>query len=119
MKVVNLVNSYVAAPSPTKVCLVLDHAEKGVVGVLAGQVIESVLTKGTTAFEQMWWVSPEHRNKRIVLSMIPLFEEWAKKVGAGEVILAGLASSTNVNNLYSRLGYVPSEYAYSKLIKEV
>lgn len=107
-----LADLYLGKPNEEAIALLLVHNEVPV-GILAGIAIESLLTEGYTAVEQMWWVEPEHRG-RDSLKLFKLFLEWAKHIGCSMVTMAGLTGMTEVDKLYKKNGFVLTETSYVK-----
>ena len=104
-RIVQYVQWYLSSPTNTAVVVVMDHVETNeTVGMLA--MLSSLLPFRFEfmAYEQIWWVDPEHRKGKVALVMLDIVEEWAMKVGCKMVSLTALAPSP-VGRLYKIKGY--------------
>ena len=114
-KITNMVDTFIKGRKEEFIILVLTHNDIPV-GMIAGRVVESLITEGYTAYEQMWYVEPEHRGRN-GLKLFLLFEEWAKRVGANMVVMANF-QDTGIDKIYKRNGYTPVENSYFKILRE-
>lgn len=115
-RIVQYVQWYLSSPTNTAVVVLMDHVETNeTVGMLA--MLSSLLPFRFEfmAYEQIWWVDPEHRKGKVALVMLDIVEEWAKKVGCKMVSLTALEPSP-VGRLYKIKGYSLTEQAYVKRI---
>lgn len=79
-------------------------------GMIAMLAYEHPFSGERTAFEVVWWVSPEARGDGVKL--LKAAEEWARKQGIRKMQM--VAPNDRVGQLYSRLGYVPVETSYQR-----
>jgi GNAT superfamily N-acetyltransferase len=88
-------------------------------GVLLGTIQEQLFNRERTAFEIVWWVSPEHRNLRASVKLFEAFEYWAKKLNC-KYIQTGAAqnteSTTAVEKFYDKKKYKKVESNFIKAI---
>lgn len=114
-KIAKMVDTFLEGRKEEYIIFLLTYNEVPV-GMLAGRVIESLITEGYTAYEQMWYVEPEHRGKHS-LKLLNLFEQWSRQVGATMCVMANF-DNTSVDKIYRKRGYNPVEHSYFKLLKE-
>lgn len=88
--------------------------EGEVVGLCAGVVTPLPFSKELVATELMWYVEPEFRGTPSSIKLMKAFEDWAKESGCAVCVMAYLETSTNVSNIYKRLGYRPQEHSFIK-----
>jgi GNAT superfamily N-acetyltransferase len=65
-----------------------------------------------TGHELFWWVEPEQRGHG--LKLLKALEEWARDRGAQSFQMGGMRALKNLDNIYKRVGYEPSESIYRK-----
>jgi len=83
-----------------------------VVGMIGGLLFRHPITGEATVSELFWWVEPEHRG--IGIRLLKRAEQWAEEVGA--VRMHMVAPTTDVGQMYLRLGYSPLETTYQKAL---
>ncbi len=71
----------------------------------------------TTAHEVMWWVSPAARATGAGVELLRAIEPACREKGARAIQMMTLANSpAQAAALYAKLGYVPTEHAFSKVL---
>jgi GNAT superfamily N-acetyltransferase len=100
-----------AVDSDDRVALVLDI--DGLHGALIGSVRRYPLGPTITAYEDVFWIDPEHRGKWAI-KLIAAFEAWA--ISRGAAIIGLSCPVGTVENLYSRMGYNQSETTFAKAV---
>jgi GNAT superfamily N-acetyltransferase len=98
-----------------KVCILAEHMGEAV-GLIAGQISESIFNDDKIASELIWWVDEKHRNSRIGLELFNAFEYWAKRSGCKHIQMVHLQTdkADRIHRLYSKRGYRVAESAYLK-----
>ncbi len=86
-----------------------------IVGAIGMAFLEDTFTNVPTAFEQFWWVHPDHRNSRLGLELWHKFEERARERGAKRLVMVHLAS-LNLQSVFERRGYSLTEQTFWKAI---
>jgi len=84
-----------------------------IVGAIGMAFLEDTFTNVPTAFEQFWWVHPDHRNSRLGLELWHKFEERARERGAKRLVMVHLAS-LNLQGMFERRGYSLIEQTFAK-----
>jgi GNAT superfamily N-acetyltransferase len=99
--------------------LLMGEVENQVVGSVGALAVPlygnlSVLV----ASELFWYVEPEHRNSGIGKLMLDGIEKAAKERGVHVFSMMALESvePEKAAAIYNRLGYVPTEHAFSKVL---
>ena len=114
-RIVQYLEWFLTAPKNVAIVILLEHIPSGkTVGMLA--MLSSMLPFKFEfmAYEQVWWVDPEHRKGKPAFEMLNLAEEWARQTGCSIVSLTAL--DDKVSKLYERKGYFLAEQAYLKRI---
>lgn len=62
------------------------------------------------AVEMFWWAKGDG------LALLRAFEDWAHHAGASEVRMTSLAALPRADAILRRVGYVPAEISYSKVV---
>lgn len=91
----------------------------GVVVGMAGLFIEPFTfnVSKTVATELVWWVELEHQRSGIGMDLLAAIEPACRAKGADVIRMMCLAGQCEgAEAIYSRMGYVPSEHAYTKVI---
>jgi len=71
----------------------------------------------TSAYEVVWWVSPDTRGSGAGKELLLAIEPAARAKGCASVQMLALATSpAHTGAMYERLGYGHSETAYTKVI---
>jgi GNAT superfamily N-acetyltransferase len=97
------------------VLLIAEHDGRpiGMVGLLLGPFLFNAAH--TTAHEVMWWVDPEARDSGAGVALLRALEPACRAKGAAVIQMMTLdGSPPQAAALYERLGYRPSEHAFSK-----
>lgn len=103
-----------AIQSPNYCVFVIEGEDGTLHGTLLGTLTEPFLSRKRTAVELAWFVSKEFRGRPASLKLVSAYEDWAKRNGAGAVVMADLTGLTDLGRLYKRLGYAPVESSYYK-----
>lgn len=87
-----------------------------VIGVLAGQLIEQLMSRKKMFQETIWYVDKDHRGHGGML--FDFVEKWCKDNGVGQIVMAYMHNSMpkSVHRFYESRGYRPME---THLIKEL
>lgn len=97
-------------------CSVLKSKDK-IVGLFVGICFEGPYFDDRIASELGWYIKPEYRGK-LSIRMVKDFESWAKnEARADSVALVYTTKMSNLDKLYSKLGFNPVEYTYAKSLK--
>jgi len=97
-------------------CSVLKEENK-IVGLLVGVASEGVYFDDVLASELGWYVKPEYRGRKS-LAMLKDFEIWAKeKAKADFVVMSYTSKMSNLDLLYTKLGYEAIEFTYKKALR--
>lgn len=83
-------------------------------GILLGIVGQSLLGPFKQAHEIVWWVDPQKRGNS--LSMVRIYEDWAKEKGANLIELKSLNKFKEVETIYEKIGYEPIEQSWIKIV---
>jgi hypothetical protein len=86
------------------------------VGLIAGVAMPSLFSDGVQTMEQIWWVHPAHRKTRHCLGLLAAYQEWSRKIGAVSTVVGDLPGVTDLERLYTRLGYTPVERAFIRRV---
>lgn len=71
----------------------------------------------TMATEIVWWVDPDHQRSGIGAELLAAIEPACRERGADMIRMMCLAGQSEVaETIYSRMGYTPSEHAYTKVL---
>lgn len=81
-------------------------------GLLLAAYGPSLLGPYIQSYEIVWWVDPEKRGAS--LSMLKMYEEWAKAKGVLLMELKSLEAFSETEKLYSKLGYNKIETSWTK-----
>ncbi len=113
-RVSSLIEDYLKGPKETKIIFVLTFKDEPV-GMIAGLAYPNLFTDSYVALEQMWWVDEEHRGK-LSVSLIEVYEAWAKKIGCTSCIVSSLETrhAPLLDRVYKKRGYMKTETAYTK-----
>lgn len=100
------------------ILLVADSSVHGVVGMIGMQVQPFLFnTRKTQATEVIWWVEEEYRGSATAAMLMMEMERQANLLGVDYIVMLSLSSSPpQAAAMYERLGYVNTEYAWSKAI---
>lgn len=93
-----------AMADPDYVWLVAISGEEAV-GMIGGYVCRSFFGKDKVAQDFVVYVAPEHRGGRAFIALVRAFVAWAEQAGARKIHLASSAAITDVDRLYSRIGF--------------
>lgn len=86
-----------------------------IVGAIGMAFLEDTFTGVPTAFEQFWWVHPDHRQSRLGLELWHKFEERARERGSKRMVMVHLAS-LNLQRMFEKRGYRLAEQTFWKEI---
>lgn len=98
------------------ILLVADSSEQGVVGMIGMQVSPFLFNHNKTqATEVIWWVDEEFRGSPTGAMLMMAMEKEARLLDVDYIIMLSLASSPpQAAAMYTKMGYVNTEYAWSK-----
>lgn len=99
----------------TGLALVAEHDGRlvGMVGLVLTPFLFNA--QFTEACEVMWWVDPDDRESGAGMALLRAVEPACRAVGADRVRMMHLPNSpAHVGALYQKLGYIPSEFSYTK-----
>ena len=91
----------------------------GAVAGMVGLFIEPFTfnIEKTMATELVWWVDPEHQRSGIGAELLSAIEPACRDRGADVIRMMCLAGQCEAAEaIYSRMGYMPSEHAYTKVL---
>ena len=69
--------------------------------------------------ETFWWVDPEYRNTKESIKLFNKVEEWAKEIGANQVIVSSTAvlNADKLEKFYIKKGFRKMDINYVKDVK--
>lgn len=74
--------------NPLAGCILLaEHGEAGVVGMLAGYVIDYFFSDALVAQDSYFYVHPDHRGSSAALKLLIAFRRWAENRNASELCI--------------------------------
>jgi GNAT superfamily N-acetyltransferase len=73
--------------SNSQCILVAEHSQAGVVGVLAGYVIDYFFSDARMAQDQFFYVSPKYRGSPAAVKLLAAFRQWAVNRNASELCI--------------------------------
>lgn len=76
-----------------------------VIGMIGGYVCKSFFGRDKVSQDFVVYVAPEHRGGRAFIALVRAFVAWAEQAGARKIHLASSAAITDVDGLYSRIGF--------------
>lgn len=112
-KVASIFEEYRNGDKTSLICILLCHGSD-VCGVILGHVATLPFSSKKVAGEIIWWVDPEHRQRRGSLMLFEAFEFWGKKVGADFLQVTNTRGTTDLQKFYERKGYSEAEITYVK-----
>lgn len=93
----------------------VDGEVVGMVGLFIEPFTFNVAT--TMATELVWWVEPEHQRSGVGGELLAAIEPACRAKGADVIRMMCLAGqSEGAEAIYGRMGYVPSEHAFTKVL---
>lgn len=98
--------------------MLLAESESEVVGMV-GLFIEPFTFNiaKTMATEIVWWVDPDHQRSGIGAELLAAIEPACRERGADMIRMMCLAGQSEAAEaIYTRMGYTPSEHAYTKVL---
>lgn len=98
--------------------MLIAEAEGAVVGMV-GLFIEPFTFNIAKAMatELVWWVEPEHQRSGIGAELLAAIEPACRAKGVNMIRMMCLAGQcAGAEAIYSRMGYTPSEHAYTKVL---
>ena len=98
----------------TNTTIIILEEDGEIVGFIVGLLSEMYMSYTIVATELAWFVSKDYRGKKGSILLLKKFEEWAKKNNANYVCMGDIHNITNLEKLYTRMGYSKSETAYMK-----
>lgn len=113
------IDFYCNADLSKHVCFLMQEGTR-VVGMLVANMSTAhpIMQGVPVAHEIVWFVSKNHRGKAS-LALIPMFEQWAKSMGATHAVMSHFEDETGrvLEKVYLSKGYKPVEHSYMKEIK--
>jgi len=92
-----------------------DGAVVGMVGLFVEPFTFNIAK--TMATELVWWVEPEQQRSGIGAELLAAIEPACRAKGADMIRMMCLAGQCEgAEAIYSRMGYTPSEHAYTKVL---
>lgn len=104
-----------ALQADTMTILVLE-VDGDIVGAIVAVVTEMYMSHTTIASELAWFVSKAYRGKPSSLKLVFAYEDWAKSKRAQYIGMGDIQGISNLEKLYTRLGYKKFESVYMKEI---
>ena len=108
------VDSFMAVVKNPDYYYLVAEVEGEATGFFLGAIYRPMFSEDIIAAEMFWWIDKEHRGRKVAVSMLKSFEDWAKEAGATQVNVSDLQGVKNLDKLYERLGYTKSEVTYRK-----
>lgn len=69
--------------------------------------------------EMFWWVDHEYRNTRDSIRLINKVEEWAKEIGADEVMVSSTTMNADkIERFYTKKGFRKMDINYIRSLKD-
>lgn len=99
----------------TMVMFVLE-VDGEIVGSILGLVIEVYMSHKVQATELAWFITKEYRGKPSSIRLVKAFEKWAIDKGANQIGMGDIEGISNLEHLYTRMGYKKAESIYIKEI---
>jgi N-acetylglutamate synthase-like GNAT family acetyltransferase len=93
--------------------------EGKVVGMLGVYACQVFYNSNLRVQEIFWWVDPEYRNSKDSVKLFNKVEEWAKNIGADEVMVSS-TTTMKVNELerfYTKKGFRKMDITYIRSLK--
>lgn len=87
-----------------------------IVGSILGFVIEVYMSHKVQATELAWFITKEYRGKPSSIRLVKAFERWAIDKGANQIGMGDIEGISNLEHLYTRMGYKKAESVYIKEI---
>jgi len=112
-RVKEVIRIYLSAPLNEAVVVLMLDGELPV-GMIAGVNTANLFSEGSQAIEQVWWVDPPHRKTRASITLLMLFEEWAKEIGAKYCVMSSIPELTELSRLFEGVGFRLKEQSYLK-----
>lgn len=107
--------------NPTERIAILALDDNGQpVGMLCGQVGETLFNRNRVALELGWWMDPDHRASRLSIELIEAFEYWAKTIANCTYVQLSTVETRQaerIGRFYKRKGYDLYERGYLKVIR--
>ena len=104
---------YSALETPSMQVFVIESNGE-LTGAIVGILTEMFMSNKIVATELAWFVSKEARGTPASIKLVKTFENWAKQNGANYTIMGDFKGITDLDYLYSRMGYEAAETAYMK-----
>ena len=68
------------------------------------------------ATELAWFITKEYRGKPSSIRLVKAFEKWSIDKGANQIGMGDIEGISNLEHLYTRMGYKKAESIYIKEI---
>lgn len=92
-------------------CLIVGEKNGNVVGFLAGCAMLNPVTATWLTVELAWWVDPAHRDGKIGLGLLGMYEEWGSNY---DMVTVTSLHSQPIHSILKRRGYTPLETIYTR-----
>ena len=103
-----------SAMQNTNMTILVIDADGEIEGALVGLISELYMSHTVQATELAWFVSKDYRGKPASIRLVKTFEKWAKDKGAMQIGMGDISGISNLEKLYTRLGYKIAESVYLK-----
>ena len=87
-----------------------------IVGSILGFVIEVYMSHKVQSTELAWFITKEYRGKPSSIRLVKAFEKWSIDKGANQIGMGDIEGISNLEHLYTRMGYKKAESVYIKEI---
>jgi L-amino acid N-acyltransferase YncA len=95
--------------------LLVAEVQGDVVGMVALMVLPFMFNRDVrTAHEVAWWVDPDERASGAGIALMRALERACRAAGCRAIQMIALPKSVPATAVYRRLGYVLSEYCWTK-----
>jgi GNAT superfamily N-acetyltransferase len=118
-KMSDVIISLLENPTERIAILAIDDKTGEPVGMLCGQVGETLFNRKRVASELAWWIDPDHRSSRVSIELINAFEYWAKHKARCEYVQLATVETDQVERIskfYNRKNYNIYERCFLKVI---
>ena len=83
-----------------------------IVGSILGFVIEVYMSHKVQSTELAWFITKEYRGKPSSIRLVKAFEKWSIDKGANQIGMGDIEGISNLEHLYTRMGYKKAESVY-------
>lgn len=94
---------------------ILVYEVKGEVkGFLSGVITKTLFSTTPVAAELSWYVDPKFRGGTGGIKLVKAYEQWATSRGCEVLTLTNINGLGDLDDMYTRMGYVLTEKTYVK-----